>query len=204
MPNHPTVYVINGSSSDAVIALGAHLGIKLDIRERRDHADALAAINPARTVPTYVDESGLVLTETSAILNHLARSHAPELLGNAQAERAKNEALLSRLASSVSHAFLLHFRPDKSADDDSSKAAIKAKAVSAITTALDELEAQMPDDSFAIGPHLVTGDFLFFVLLSWSDRIDPNYLMARPRLTAYFARLKSLPFHTLFLASDAA
>lgn len=195
MPSHPTLYVITGSSSDAVTALGAHLGIKLHIKERRDHAEELAAINPARTVPTLQDENGLVVTETSAILNHLARSNAPELLGQGKAERAKNEELLSRLATSVTHAFLLHFRPDKSADTDAAKAAIKAKGITAINQVLDQLEGQTPEHGFAIGPHLATADFLFFVLLNWSDRIDPTLLPRRPRLSAYFARLKSLPFH---------
>lgn len=204
MPSHPTLYVITGSSSDAITALGAHLGIKMDIRERRDHADDLAAINPARTVPTLIDENGLVLSETSAILNHLARNSAPELLGHSKAERAKNEELLSRLASSVTHAFLLHFRPDKSADSDVAKAAIKAKAVEAINSALDQLEGQIPEKGYAVGQNLLTADFLLFVLLSWAVRIDSTSLSSRPLLAAYFARLKSLPFHTQVFESDAA
>ena len=204
MPSHPTLYVITGSSSDAVTALGAHLGIKLDIRERRSHADDLAAINPTRTVPTLVDENGLVVTETSAILNHLARNNAPELLGHSKAERAKNEEILSLLASSVTHAFLLHFRPDKSADDETSKAAIKAKAVGSIATVLDQLEARTPDSGYATGQHLATADFLFFVLLNWAIRTDAAALSDRPKLGSYFARLKSLPFHTQVFASDAA
>lgn len=204
MPSHPTLYVITGSSSDAVTALGAHLGIKLNIRERRDHVDDLSAVNPARTVPTLIDENGLILTETSAILNHLARNNAPELLGHGKSERAKNEELLSRLASSVTHAFLLHFRPDKSADSDAAKAAVKEKASGAIDAALDQLENQTPDKGFAIGPHLATSDFLFFVLLNWAERIDPMMLSSRPRLSDYFTRLKSLPFHAKTLASDAA
>lgn len=204
MPGHPTLYVITGSSSDAITALGAHLGIKMDIRERRDHADDLAAINPARTVPTFIDENGLVLTETSAILNHLARNNAPELLGHSKEERAKNEELLSFLASSVTHAFLLHFRPDKSANDEVSKAAIKTKAVEAISNALDQLEARTADSGYATGQHLTTADFLLFVLLNWAVRIDTASLSNRPQLASYFTRLKSLPFHKQAFASDAA
>lgn len=204
MATHPILYVINGSSSDAVTALGAHLGVKLVVRERRDHAEELAEINPARTVPTLVDENGLVLTETLAILNHLARNNAPELLGHGKEERARNEEILSRLASSVTHAFLLHFRPDKSADEDAAKAAIKAKAGAAIKEALDQLESIVPDHGFAVGQHLATADFLFMVLLNWASRIDPALLSAREGLAAYHTRLKALPFNTQAAASDAA
>lgn len=204
MPSHPTLYVITGSSSDAITALGAHLGIKLDTRQRRDHADELAAVNPAQTVPTLIDENGLVLAETSAILNHLARNNAPELLGHSKAERAKNDELLSRLASSVTHAFLLHFRPDKSADSDAAKAAIKAKGAKAINATLDQLESQTPEDGYAIGLQLTTADFLFFVLLNWAVRVDPASLSNRPRLSTYFARLKALPFHKQIFEANAA
>lgn len=204
MANYPILYAINGSSSDAVAALGAHLGLKLEVRERRDHTDNLAKINAAKTVPTLVDENGLVLTETLAILNHLARTNAPELLGHGKEERARNEELLSRLASSVTHAFLLHFRPDKSADDDAARLAIKSKAASAINEALDQLESTIPDHGFAVGQHLATADFLFMVLLTWSDRIDPGFLSSRPGLAAYYTRLKALPFNTQTDASDAA
>ena len=204
MASHPILYVINGSSSDAVTALGAHLGVKLLVRERRDHAEELAAINPARTVPTLVDENGLVLTETLAILNHLARNNAPELLGHGKKERARNEEILSRLASSVTHAFLLHFRPDKSADEDAAKTAIKMKAVEAINDALDQLERIIPDQGYAVGQHLATADFLFMVLLNWADRIDQAFLSSRQGLAAYHARLKALPFNTQKAASDAA
>lgn len=204
MASHPTLYVINGSSSDAVTALGAHLGVKLLVRERRDHAEELAKINPVQTVPTLVDEDGLVLTETLAILNHLARNNAPELLGHGKKERARNEEILSRLASSVTHAFLLHFRPDKSADEDAAKSAIKTKAVEAINDALDHLESIIPDQGYAVGQHLATADFLFMVLLNWADRIDQGFLSSRQGLAAYHARLKALPFNTQTAASDAA
>lgn len=204
MANHPILYTINGSSSDAVVALAAHLGVKLVARERRDHADELAKINAARTVPTLVDENGLVLTETLAILNHLARNNAPELLGYGKEERARNEETLSRLASSVTHAFLLHFRPDKSADSDAAKSAIKAKAVMAINDALDQLESTIPDQGYAVGQHLATADFLFMVLLNWAERIDPVFLSSRKGLEAYHTRLKTLPFNIQPAASDAA
>lgn len=199
-----TLFVINGSSSDAVLAFGAHLGLKFDVRERRNNQDALNKINSAQTVPTIVDHDGFVLTETSAILNHLARTKAPELLGRGNEERARNEELLSLLSSTVTHAYLLRFRPDKSADGDEARAAIKTKSAEALDNVLDQLENQIPAKGYAVGAHLVTADFLFFVLLNWAQRIDVNLLRNRPGLASYFQRLTSLPFHAQAFASDAA
>lgn len=204
MPNNPTLFVISGSSSDAVLALAAHLNLKFDVRERRSNQDALEAVNAAKTVPTYIEGDGLILTETMAILNHLARSKAPELLGQGHVERARNEELLSLLSSSVTHAFLLHFRPDKSADSDAARTSIKAKAPEAINAALDQLEGRIPEKGYALGPRLVTADFLFLVLLNWSKGIDGALLRMRPKLAAYFARLTALPFHAQAFVSDAA
>ena len=204
MASEVTIYSINGSCSDAVCALCAHLGLRADIRQRKDFDAALTAINPDRTVPTVIVEGGLVLTETSAILNHLARSHAVELLGRGGAERARNEELCSFIATGVYTAFLLRFRPDRYADDESARPAIRAKSDMAIRHALDSLEARIADNAFAVGENLTTSDFFLLVMMNWAERLDPGLLMQRPRLKAYWHRLQGMPFYSKAFQAAAA
>ena len=204
MASQVTIYSINGSCSDAVCALCAHLGLRADIRQRKDHDTALTAINPERTVPTVIVEGGLVLTETTAILNHLARSHAVELLGRGAEERARNEELCSYIATSVYTAFLLRFRPDRYADEEGARLAVKAKSEAAIPQALDSLEARIANKSFAIGENLTTSDFFLLVMLTWAERLDPGLLMQRPKLRAYWQRIQAMPFYTKAFQAAAA
>lgn len=204
MPTTMILYTITGSCSDAVAALCTHLNLPVETRERRDHDAALSAVNPSRTVPTLVAEDGLVLTETTAILNHLARSFACELLGRNPSKRAQNEELLSFLSTSVYGAFLLRFRPDRSADDSEAQAAIRAKSEEEIAKALDVLETKVSPEAFALGENLTSSDFFMLVMLNWADRIDAALLKARPRLAAHFATLKAMPFHARAFGEKAA
>lgn len=199
-----SIYAIPGSCSDAVWALSQHLGLDAAILERKENEEALLRVNPDRTVPTMVAEDGFVLTETSAILNHFAREHGPELLGRGPQERARNEEALNFLSTSVYNAFLLRFRPDRSADDDLSQSSIRQKSESAIALALDGLTAKISGAPYAMGDNLTTSDFLALVMLKWADNVDPDLLKARPKLQAYYSTLKAMPFYDRAFTQKAA
>lgn len=202
MGSNVTIYSINGSCSDAIAAMCAHLALDAELRQRKHFEQELTAINPDRTVPTVVTDDGLVLTETSAILNHLARCHAVELLGRGAVERAKNEEMCSFVATGVYSAFLMRFRPDRYADNDEAKTAIREKAGVTIGKALDSLEARLASNTFAVGEHLTTSDFFILVMMNWAERVDPALLQKRPGLLAYWQRLRDMPFYSK--AFDAA
>ncbi|MBO6603717.1 MAG: glutathione S-transferase family protein [Roseicyclus sp.] len=204
MPTEMTLYTINGSCSDAVVALCAHLGLPVELRERRDHDADLATVNPGRTVPTLVTDEGLTLTETTAILNHLARSFAAEMLGRTPAMRARNDEMLSFLATSVYNAFLLRFRPDRSAEDPAAQQAVRAMSDAEIAKALDMLETRVSNQTFALGENLTSSDFFLLVMLNWADRIDGRLLRSRPKLAAHFEALKEMPFHARAFGAQAA
>lgn len=198
------LYTIKGSCSDAVVALCAHLGLKADLRERKHHSEALAEVNPDGSVPTLVTGDGLVLTETLAILNHLARLHAAELLGRGPDERSRNEELLSFLATTVYNAFLLRFRPDRSADTEEARVAIRNKSGSSIGAALDRLEMRLTGNKFATGETLTTSDFFLLVFCNWARMIDEDLLDRRPAIVAHHARMRAMPFHTKAFAANVA
>lgn len=204
MGSKVTIYSISGSCSDAVAALCAHLGLNAEIRQRKHFDQELSAINPDRTVPTIVNDDGLVLRETSAILNHLARCHAVELLGRGALERARNEEMCSFVATGIYSAFLMRFRPDRYADSDEAKAAIREKSGSAIGNALDSLEVRIANNTFAVGEHLTTSDFFILVMMNWAKRVDPALLQKRPRLLAYWKRLRDMPFYSKAFEAAAA
>jgi glutathione S-transferase len=204
MTSEKTLYTINGSCSDAVVALCAHLNLAVDICERRDHDAALTRINPSRTVPTFVSKDGPTLTQTTAILNHLARSYATELLGRSPEIRSKNEDLLSFGSTTMYNAFLLRFRPDRFAGDPAAQDAVREMSTAEIDAVLDALADKINDSEFAVGDNLTTSDFYFLVMLNWADKIDPALLRARPTLLGYFNRLKSMPFHNRAFGAKAA
>lgn len=186
------LYTIDGSCSDAVRFLLDHLGEPYRALPRKEHRAALERLNPEATVPTLV-EDGLVLTETTAILVHLAERDAPGLLGDTPAERARVLEGLSMLSTGVYSAYLLHFRPDKYAGSEAGRAEVRAGAGAAIDKALATL-ARMSGG----GTHLALGrltvcDFLGLVFLRWQRAVDPSGL-SRHGLEPLFENLSRQPF----------
>lgn len=165
------LYTIDGSCSDAVRFLLDHLDLPHRALPRREHRAALEAVNPDATVPTLV-AGDLVLTESVAILTHLAEVHAPDLLGRDARERALVTERLSLLSTGVYAAYMLHFRPDRFAGSDDAKAEIRAGAPAAIDAALASLARMSGPEHVALG-RLTVCDFLALVFLRWQQNVEP-------------------------------
>jgi glutathione S-transferase len=188
---HGRLFVIPGSCSDAVVALARVLGLELKLLLRANHNDELIAVNSLRTVPTYVNSNGEVLTETSAILNYLARINAPALVPNDPFMLSRLEEIMSFISTSVYAAFLLQFRPDRSSREESAHHAIRGKATESIDTALDELQRRVGGNQFVLGNDLSTADFLALVMLRWAMRVNPALLQLRPALNGLLQRIEA-------------
>ncbi|MEW6560788.1 MAG: maleylacetoacetate isomerase [Pseudomonadota bacterium] len=67
----------------------------------QQHAAAYAALNPNETVPT-LDDDGLVLTQSLAIIEYLDETHpAPPLLPGSAADRARIRAIAQTIACDI-------------------------------------------------------------------------------------------------------
>ncbi|MBE0452571.1 glutathione S-transferase family protein [Roseovarius autotrophicus] len=173
------LYYARGTIAVAVaIALHeAGLGfeaVRLDFKAGDQTRPDYHAINPKGRVPALVTDHG-ILTETGAIMDYIA-DLAPQarLRPEDPYEAAQMRAAMYYLASTmhVNHAH--RARGLRWADEDSSIADMKAKAVRTMTESAQFVETHMLRGPFVMGGALSLADPYLFVAASWleGDGVD--------------------------------
>jgi maleylpyruvate isomerase len=76
--------------------------VTYDLRQKAEKADAYAALNPQKLVPTLQTETGAVLTQSLAILEWLEEAHPePALLPERPIDRAHVRAMAAAVACDI-------------------------------------------------------------------------------------------------------
>ena len=139
-------------------------------------------------VPTLIDEDGLAVCQSNAILDHLARRHG-KLDGDTPAAKVRVREWLAweanRIAMSLPHLrFSRRFTP---AGD-----ALEAYWTERMHADLDRLERALAGSAFLVGEAPTVADVSCCGYLFWADqaRVD---LAAWPAVAAWLDRIRSLP-----------
>jgi glutathione S-transferase len=169
----------------------AEIGVDYRLVEiGRDEAQSDAKyreLNPLGVVPTLVDEeSGLVLTESAAILLYLGDRFPEARL--APAERADYYRLLVFLTNTVQTAMLRFFYPERYGDEET----VGAAAVRDAAEAFDILDRALEGRTWLAAEHRTGADLFLFMVTRWGRRLDPP-AWDRPNLRRHFLATLELP-----------
>ena len=193
-----TLYYSRSTASLVVHWLLIELGIphelhELDFNKRDQKSDEYLKLNPAGVVPTLVMD-GQVITETAAILMHLADTHPRADLAPAVAstQRAQYYRWMLFCANTLMPAYRAWFYPAEPAGEEhvervreSSRAAIE----SAWRQVDDHLSSNGP---YLLGDTRSAADFVLTMLMRWSRNM-PRPSDRWPALHAHARRMKALP-----------
>ncbi|MDQ1118868.1 MULTISPECIES: glutathione S-transferase family protein [Pseudoxanthomonas] len=171
----------------------------VDFDTRAQRSPEYLRLNPQGRVPTLVLD-GQVLTESAAIVMHLAELHPQAGLAPAVGtpERAAYYRWLFFCAYTLMPAYRSWFYPDEPAGEiniEPVKAAARVALEYAWQQVADHLEANGP---YLLGEQRSAADFVLTMLMRWS-RYMPRPTDDWPVLKAYAARMKALPsFHETY------
>jgi glutathione S-transferase len=156
-------------------------------------SEAYVALNPWGRVPT-LEDGPLVLTESAAIMLHLADRHPEAGLAPAlgSPERSELYRWLIYLTNTVQPTFLHWFYPERYTADDGGHEGVKAVAADALHAHLDSLDAQLADRPWLVGDERSAADLYLFMLTRWGRNLEPA-AWDRPNLRSHWARLAERP-----------
>jgi glutathione S-transferase len=185
------LYWRQGAASMAPHAALAEIGADcrlVEISREEAQADAsYRALNPLGVVPTLVDEdSGLVLTESAAILLYLGDRFPESQL--APAERTDYYRWLVFLTNSVQTAFLRFFYPERYGGGEK----VMEAAARDAAEAFDILDRALEDRTWLAAEHRTGADLFLFMLTRWGRRLDPP-AWDKPNLRRHFLATLELP-----------
>ena len=171
----------------------AEIGVPYElVRVVRDEtgrsSDDYLALNPSGLIPT-LEDGELVLTESAAILLHLADRFPEAGLLPALGTRERSEVYRSLIfLTNTLQPVLLHvLYPERYGTEG-----VREIAVAAAHGHFDRLDASLAGRSFIVGDRRSVADLFLFMLTRWGRRLDPP-AWDRPNLRAHFLRTLALP-----------
>lgn len=133
-------------------------------------------------LPYYIDGE-VKLTQTNAILRHIARKH--DLCGNTVEERARVDMAAEVVMDMRNAAVGLFYGPDYEAS--------LAPYLEKLQTTLGALSTFLGARTWLAGPCLSFPDFHFYEMLEQHLLLQPDCLQAFPTLVSFHARFEALP-----------
>jgi glutathione S-transferase len=184
-----TLFGRPGSGSAAVEAMLALTGaphVLVDI----DKSDAgavtkLSALNPLGQVPTLVLPDGEVMTESAAMMIHLADRFPAFRLSPAPGDalRAGFLRMAVFLSANLYMSFLRQYYPDRYTVDSAGAQGVQRAAVARIDTEWAVFDGMLVRGGFALGGAMSAVDLYAAMLMDWTN--DRDGLWTRhPRLAA--------------------
>jgi glutathione S-transferase len=179
-----------GTAAMAPHAALAEIGIDYElVRVAHGSPDEAPAeyrrLNPWGRVPT-LEYDGLVLSESAAILLHLADRHPAARLAP-DGDRAQFYRWLVFLTNTVQPAFMRFFYPERYGD-----AGVEERAAEELAREFDWIDAELEGREWLAGDHRTAADLYLFMLTRWGRRLDPP-AWDRPNVRAHFLRTYALP-----------
>jgi glutathione S-transferase len=178
------LYARKGAGSAAVEALLAVLGVaheivQVDKSDDGTLPDWFKAINPRAEIPALELSDGSVMTESAAMMIHLADAHPEAGLSPAVGTSARAQYLrwMLYMASATYTSDLRMYYPHRYSTDPTAAEAIKAKAVIDLVRDFDIFAAEMGKGPFILGEKMSAADIYTAMLLTWSN--DVNALFAK-------------------------
>ncbi len=186
------LYARKGTGSAAVEALLAVLGVPYELIDVPKTADAKAPdwyckINLRGEVPTLLLPDGAVMTESAAIMIHLADAHPEAGLAPAVGTTARAHYLrwMVYLATTAYPTDLRLYYSERFSTDPTHAPAIKAKAILDLTKDFEILAQGMGAGPFILGNSMSAADIYAAMILTWSNDVQGEFVR-QPKLKRLF------------------
>ncbi len=193
------LYARTGAGSVAVEAMLALCGAPYEVVAANKSADGVVPdwflkINPRGEVPTLQLPDGTVLTESAAMVMHLADCYPATALAPAPGTTAR--AIYMRailyMASNTYATDLRMYYADRFSTDPAHAPCIKAKAIIDLNRDFDVFNGFLGQGPFVLGSTMSAADVYAAMLITWSE--DFEGLSKRlPKLRALYDAVSANP-----------
>ena len=202
-----TLYYSPGTASLVVHWLLIELDLPHELRlvdfdSKQQKSPEYLKLNPSGVVPTLIVD-GKVLTESSAIVMHLADAHPDARLAPpvGSMERASYYQWMFYLANAVQPNFRSWYYADEVAGTDHCEI-VKDMARLRLEACFANLDAHLSANGpFLLGERMSAADFQLTMLMRWSRNL-PKQAIAWPHLARLATLMKARPSFKALYASE--
>jgi glutathione S-transferase len=170
-----TLYSHDGSGGFAVEAAlikagAAHKVVVVDTGKGEQDRPEFAAINPMRQVPVLTLPDGTQMTESAAIVVHLANAFPDKGLAPKPATSAHARFLrwMFFMAANLYEGDLRYFYPERYTTDPAGAGGVKSAGAAHMKKSFAVIEEALSPGPFLCGPGLTMADVYLAMLTAWS------------------------------------
>lgn len=195
-------YVVHGAAGSGSVPVEATLtllGLPYRVVENapwasREAADAVGQVNRLRQVPAVILPGGELMTESAAILIHLADRHPQSRIAPAPDAPARAQFLrwMSYLPAQIYSMFWVRDEPSRLAADAAAEKVILERTAQRIADCWRMMDEQVAPGDYILGDALSVLDLYVAVMSRWTPRRKVFYQVA-PKLTAVVRRVDADP-----------
>jgi len=170
--------------------------------EAGDISDAeMARLNPMQQVPALVLPNGELMTESAAILIHLADSHPAACLSPAPGDPKRPAFLrwMTYVSAQIYGQVWARDDPGRLAADEAHKAVILARTAERMAHCWRIMDTQVNPGRYILGSDLSVLDLYVTVVSCWGPR-RPRFYQEAPKLTEVVRRVDQDPRLAAFWA----
>ena len=164
-------------------------------------AEAMARVNPMQQVPALILPNGELMTESAAILIHLADSHPAARLAPAP-DDPKRPAFLRWMvyvAAQIYGQVWARDDPARLAGDEAHKAVIRERTAERMAYCWRMMDAQVSPGRYILGHDLSVLDLYVTVVSGWGPR-RPRFYQEAPKMGEVVRRVDQDPRLAAFWA----
>jgi GST-like protein len=197
-----TGYVVWGAAGSGSVAVEAALTLMGQPYQVREHptweslqqADAVGRVNPQRQVPALELPDGQVMTESAAILLHLAERHPEAGLAPPPGDPARAAFLrwMVYVPAQIYAMYWVRDVPSRLAADAAAEAVILARTAERIGDCWAMMDAQVSPAPYLLGERLTVLDLYVAVVSRWTPR-RRRFYAAAPRMADAVRRVDADP-----------
>jgi glutathione S-transferase len=193
------LYARKNAGSAAVEALLAVSGANHQVVDVERATDGklpnwFLALNPRAEIPTLELPDHSIMTESAAMMIHLADTHPQAGLAPALGTSARAQYLrwMVYFAAAPYTSDLRMFYPERYSTNPAHAEAIKAKAVIDLARDFDIVASEMGNGPFILGDGISAVDIYAAMLLSWSADVDALFTK-HPKLKRLYGAVSAIP-----------
>ena len=206
MSDEYVVHGARGSGSVPVEAALTLLGLPYRVVENApwdgpDRVAAIKQVNPMGQVPALVLPTGELITESAAMLIHLADTHPQGGLAPAldAPERARFLRWMIYVPAAIYSMFWVRDEPDRLAADKAAEQVILARTADRIADCWKMMDAQIEPGAYLLGERLSVLDLYVTVVSRWTPR-RKRFDAVAPRMAEVVKRVDNEPRLAAFWA----
>ncbi|WP_312160954.1 glutathione S-transferase family protein [Phenylobacterium sp.] len=195
-------YVVHGAAGSGSVPVEATLrllGLPYRVVENapwasKAAADAVGQVNRLRQVPAVILPTGELMTESAAILIHLADSHPQAGLAPAVGapQRAQFLRWMTYLPAQVYSMFWVRDEPSRLGADEAHEKVILERTTQRIADCWRMMDEQVEPGDYILGAAFSVLDLYVTVMSRWTPRRKVFY-QAAPKMSAVVRRVDADP-----------